>query len=411
MYADRSEYEVLNQACIFADGLQFSKTKYVTRGFWESLSEARRLQPGDIVINSTGTGTLGRVGFYAGTERPLTYDSHVTVVRVDQGRHVPRFLFYQMQMPAFQRQVDNFCTTGSTNQVELSRAALHDVVLEMPERAEQEVIADTLDSLDEVIRQTEALIAKHRRVRAGLVQDLLTRGLDAEGRLRDEATHAFRNSPLGRIPAEWEVTTLADVGRWMSGGTPSKGEPANWGGSIPWVSPKDMKVLHLTRTEDAITERGLSGTRLAPSGSVLIVVRGMILAHTFPVVLTSQPMAFNQDVKALVADKENSPAFLAIWFQARAHRLLSLTTTSTHGTKRLDMGELLGESIALPKPDEQRRIVAAFDQQDAQVAREAAHLAKLRRVKAGLMQDLLTGRVPVDALLAPAEAPTAGPVT
>ena len=62
--------------------------------------------------------------------------------------------------------------------------------------------------MDRAIEQTEALIAKQQRIKTGLMQDLLTRGIDEHGNLRSEQTHQFKDSPLGRIPVEWEVTSL-----------------------------------------------------------------------------------------------------------------------------------------------------------------------------------------------------------
>ena len=59
--------------------------------------------------------------------------------------------------------------------------------------------------MDRAIEQTEALIAKQQRIKAGLLQDLLTRGLDEHGNLRSDVTHQFKDSPLGPIPVEWQV--------------------------------------------------------------------------------------------------------------------------------------------------------------------------------------------------------------
>ena len=87
---------------------------------------------------------------------------------------------------------------------------------------EQSKIAEILSTLDQAIEQTEALIAKQQRIKTGLMQDLLTRGIDEHGQLRTEQTHAFKDSPLGRIPVEWEVefirNLLADIDPAMRSG-------------------------------------------------------------------------------------------------------------------------------------------------------------------------------------------------
>src|SRR5208283_3436744 len=78
-------------------------------------------------------------------------------------------------------------------------------------KPEQTKIAEILSTVDRAIEQTEGLIAKQQRIKTGLMQDLLTQGIDEHGNLRSEQTHAFKDSPLGRIPAEWEVKTLAGI--------------------------------------------------------------------------------------------------------------------------------------------------------------------------------------------------------
>ena len=78
------------------------------------------------------------------------------------------------------------------------------------EQTEQSKIAEILSTVDQAIDQTEALIAKQQRIKTGLMQDLLTRGIDENGNLRSEETHEFKDSPLGRIPVEWEVKTIGN---------------------------------------------------------------------------------------------------------------------------------------------------------------------------------------------------------
>ncbi|MHB2058576.1 restriction endonuclease subunit S [Pseudomonas monsensis] len=87
---------------------------------------------------------------------------------------------------------------------------------------EQKLVANILNNLDRAIKQTEALISKQQLIRTGLMQDLLTKGIDKHGNLRSEATHVFKDSPLGRIPEEWDVkelkSLLADVDPAMRSG-------------------------------------------------------------------------------------------------------------------------------------------------------------------------------------------------
>src|SRR5512138_158157 len=86
------------------------------------------------------------------------------------------------------------------------------------------------------------------------------------------------------LPPGWSVKTLDEAASWFSGGTPSKAVRQYWDGPIPWVSPKDMKAFELHDVTDHVSDAAAEhGTRVVPANTIFVVVRGMILAHTFPV--------------------------------------------------------------------------------------------------------------------------------
>ncbi|MDF0650577.1 MAG: restriction endonuclease subunit S [Nitrospira sp.] len=208
----------------------------------------------------------------------------------------------------------------------ISRDWLYKVLVGSEEYGEQRRIAEILSTVDEAIEQTEALIAKYRKIKTGLMHDLFTPGLSPEASAkggvtwklrptRAEAPHLYKASPLGWIPKEWEVSTLRELCEWFSGGTPSRNKAEWWNGDFPWLTPKDMKAFELSDTSEHITkEAALMGSRSVGAGAVFIVVRGMILAHSFPVVLGLKDFAFNQDIKAIQPGNHLSNRFLAYWF-------------------------------------------------------------------------------------------------
>lgn len=314
------------------------------------------------------------------------------------------FLYHGLQSWDLLQGVDQAIKGATLNKQKLKR-----IEFQYPtEGREQAKIAEVLSTVDRAIEQTEAIIAKQQRIKTGLMQDLLTRGIDEHGKLRTEQTHEFKDSPLGRIPVEWEPTPFGSCGRWFSGGTPSKAVRRFWGGSVPWICPKDMKQFELRDSIDRLTDEAVSaGTRLMPVGTVFIVIRGMILAHTFPVGISTTEVAFNQDVKAIVPRDGVLGRYLAYWLSSRSHEFLKLATSATHGTKRFDMDELYAVPIAVPLPEEQERIVAVFDKQQSLIDWLQCTAEKLRAQKRGLMQDLLTGKRPVTSLLESREAVTA----
>ena len=139
---------------------------------------------------------------------------------------------------------------------------------------------------------------------------------------------AYRDSGvewLGEIPAHWVVARMWQVSEAISGGTPERDEPHYWDGTIPWVSPKDMKRRQIGYTEESITERGRrdAGLKLIIPPAVLVVVRGMILAHSFPVAVSSVPLTINQDMKALKLHADIEPRYFGWVLDGISRRILS----------------------------------------------------------------------------------------
>lgn len=196
-----------------------------------------------------------------------------------------------------------------------------------------------------------------------------------------------------REPGDWSSERLGKLGKWLSGGTPSMANPDYWGGQIPWVSPKDMKRSRLWDAIDHVTAKALgNGTRLAPAHSLLLVVRGMILAHSFPVARAELALAFNQDIKALVPRHDVDSEYLLWWLTAHESVLLGITTESTHGTKRMATDALHAVEIDLPPLPEQRAIAAALSDVDALLGGLDRIIAKKHDLKQAAMQQLLTGQ-------------------
>ena len=123
-----------------------------------------------------------------------------------------------------------------------------------------------------------------------------------------------RHRPIvGRVSRKWPMVKIAEIASLLSGGTPAKANSEFWSGSIPWVSPKDMKVDHIYDTEDHVSEEAVrnSSVNLVPARSILCVVRSGILAHSFPIALAGRDLAFNQDITAIVTtDKHVLPEYL-----------------------------------------------------------------------------------------------------
>ena len=200
-------------------------------------------------------------------------------------------------------------------------------------------------------------------------------------RQAESALNSTRSQILQELSQTEVCVSLKDVGRWVSGGTPSRSRSDFWNGDFPWVSPKDMKQDVISDSEEKLTDTALNGrVTILPSESILIVVRGMILAHTFPVALTGREVTFNQDMKGIIPNSVFSAEFVFHWFKDNSARILQATEESTHGTKRLATDVLYGMQIPKPSPAKQEMAVTAFETFRTKLSEISEHIASSQQM-------------------------------
>jgi type I restriction enzyme S subunit len=199
-------------------------------------------------------------------------------------------------------------------------------------------------------------------------------------------------------PHDWEVVPIKALGDIKSGGTPSRSVPAYWNGTIPWVTPTELtgmsdKYLHDTR--ERITQAGLaaSAATLLPPGSLLVTTRATIGS----VAIASQPVATNQGFKNIVPAADAVSGFYYYCLQTLVPEMLRRAIGSTF--QEISKSEF--ERIAAPRPpkDEQTAIASILDTVDDAIRQTAAVIEKLKKIKAGLLHNLLTRGIDEDGQL------------
>ena len=257
-----------------------------------------------------------------------------------------RFLAYQIQGCQAEL-LDEWVKQGATvESIEHQRMA--DTRLAFPPLPEQQAIADYLDSetarIDELILEKEGLIGLLREHRQGVASDAVVRGLRRDSSMRAVA------SGFGAIPTHWRLVPLKRFVRVSGGHTPSTDNPAFWEGSMPWVSPKDMKREELSDSIDHVTDAAVEdcGLPVVALGATLVVVRGMILAHSFPVARNLVPVTINQDMKAIRPENDVLPEYLPWLLRGVTPVVLSLTEQSAHGTLALRTDKFFAEAFPIP---------------------------------------------------------------
>lgn len=327
------------------------------------------------------------------------------VLRPNPGFHA-RFAQYGILNRSFIDIVD-----GSTFGSKMPRASWEFVggmPVAVPPLSEQTAIATFLDhetaKIDALVAEQEKLIALLQEKRQAVISHAVTKGLDPKVPMKDSGVEW-----LGEVPAHWQVRPLKHLAEFRSGGTPNKGSLDYWDGEVPWASAKDLKVEDLHDTVDHITDWALEAgaASLMPAGSVLVVVRGMILARTFPVVTARVPMAINQDLKALLPRQGVRADYLAALLRGSQAETLNRLDEAGHGTKALRMDAWGAMLLPVPPLEEQEEIAAHLrqvcDDLDASRGELDRAITLLQERRTALISAAVTGQIDVRGL-SPMEA-------
>lgn len=272
----------------------------------------------------------------------------------------------------------------------------------------QEKIASILSTIDAAIEQTEALIEKYQHIKAGLMHDLFTRGVLPNGQLRparEQAPELYQETAIGWIPKEWEVSGLASKGRagtsWIRTGpfgSSLKGEHWRIDGhpvitigalgigefidsELLFVGPKDASRL----IEFQLKENDVVFSRVADVGRSVVVREaqsGWIMSSNLMRIAVNETLL--------------RPDYLQMQLASDSSVKSQIRASVNSGGRDVANSEVLNRlRFAIPEPDEQDRIIAMANRLTQRMNAEMRRVAKLQTQKLGLMQDLLTGKVPV----------------
>jgi type I restriction enzyme S subunit len=284
--------------------------------------------------------------------------------------------------------------SGSTF-LEVSQRVFESVIVPRPHPAEQRRIAGVLDEIDADIDKTKALLAKLKAVRQGLLNDLLTKGLDENGKLRDPKAcpEGFVDSLWGNIPRAWDTKTLDELAAApICYGIVQPGEFVENG--VPVLAIKDLQSDYTTgvhRASHKIESRYLR-SRVLPA-DLLLSIKGTI--GRTGVVPPWFKGNISRDLARIRPNAAMSPHYLRCLLESQMGQLMLASAVVGTTRAELSINRLRVLRIALPDPEEQEVIVTTMDAFDARIRSEEAYLTKLKLLKKGLMHDLLTGKVRV----------------
>jgi type I restriction enzyme, S subunit len=347
-----------------------------------SVDERIRLRSGDVCVNSTGTGTIGRVGLWMSPEQGIYFpDSHVTLLRVSPGKVEPTFLAYTLDSTYVQQRIERECYSGSTNQVELNRSAFLGLDLSVPPIPEQRKIAAILSSIDETIERTEEI---------ALQLDLLFRAT------RDALLVGGLVS--GTVPPGWGSVALEDLAQVITKGT----TPTTYGHDYVALGVPFLRVENITENGELQidkvkfisneTHQFLARSRLR-AGDVLLSIAGA-LGRVAVVPETVVEANLNQAI-ALVRLKPD-----AVDVSYLTHALMGPQVQAQIGLAKsqlaqanLNLAQVGSLLVPFPPRFEQRRIAEILNAIRDRCGVEAHLLLQLRALKAALSSSLLSGEL------------------
>lgn len=382
---------------------------------WDScyhVSESRyaeaeyiHLKNGDVLI--TKDGTIGKVAFVQGCPEQAVLNSGIFLLRCNDNSFQHRYIFHLLKSEIFRKFLDDNLA-GSTIQ-HLYQHVFKTFEFPIPGPHEQTIISEILSTVGQAIEQTEALIAKQQRIKTGLMQDLLIRGIDEHGNLRSEATHAFKDSPLGRIPEGWQVkridNLLADVDPPMRSGPFGsallKEELVDSGVpllGIDNVFPETF-VRNYSRFVHPRKAETLRRYRVRP-GDIMITIMGTVgrccvVPDDIGIALSSK------HVWTISLDRKVYSAFLACLQINSAPWVLRHFAMDQQGgvMAAIKSDTLRSTLLPVPPPEEMTMIEERMRAISSDLLSKMAILQKLRSIRTGFMQDLLTGKKRVTPLL------------
>ncbi len=340
----------------------------------EKRTDLRRylVRKNDILIARAGT-----VGVSVLSDKDfdnVVFGSYLIKVNLSE-KVDPKFFHYFLQSKYYWHHL--LKAQGSTLK-NVNLPILKSLLIPLPPLPEQKRIAEVLRTVDEAILKVEQEIEHTERLKRGLMQHLLSRGI---GHTR------FKDSPIGKIPEEWDVVRVKDIGTVITGKTPSTKNDEFWNGDIMFVTPTDYKgKKYIEATERYVTKKGASQSTLIPPKSVLVVCIGSI----GEIAINTKSCVTNQQINSIIPSEKIDSEFLyyTLKFKAKILKLWAGTTTTPIIKKSL----FEKFTIPLPPLPEQKKIAEILMTVDRKLELLRQKKVHLERIKKGLMNDLLTGR-------------------
>lgn len=257
--------------------------------------------------------------------------------------------------------------------------------------------------IDNLIEKQQQLIELLKEKRQAVISHAVTKGLNPDVLMKDSGVEW-----LGDVPAHWELVPLKYLCNFSGGGTPTKDNLSYWqGGTVPWVSPKDMKSFWISETQDYVTPKAVSesSTNYVEEGSLLMVVRSGILQRNIPVAINIVKVTMNQDMKALRFNERMKAHYAAYFINGNVNSLLLEWTKEGATVESIEHEYLANGLIPVPPIDEQHWIIKSISDQmirfELLEEKALTGIRLLQERRTALISAAVTGKIDVRDWVAP----------
>lgn len=388
-------FPFLNIRCIENGKINKSECQFISNEIANSIYKHFQLEEDDLIMSTSGT--LGKKAFVKKIDLPLLLNT--SIIRFKPKNPLTfnlEFLNYLLEDNDFISELYNQ-STGSA-QINVGPSHLRKISVTIPQSyAEQSEIAAILSKLDKAIEQTEQLIEKYKQIKIGLMHDLLTRGIDENGNIRSEETHKFKDSPLGRIPVEWEIVKLGTLINAIDP-QPDHRTPSEVENGVPYLGISDFsdhKVFDLEKCRkvsiDVLIKQQNSFN--IKNGDLIFGKIGTIGKPTILPDFNITNFALSANV--ILLKPYECPNF--IYWTMEAKYIIEQVKVSTHSTSQPAFGiqKIRDLNVICPKTEEKIIVANKLDKIESIINDTRKELLKLQLQRSGLMHDLLTGKVRV----------------
>ncbi|MEM4365197.1 MAG: restriction endonuclease subunit S [Candidatus Nitrosocaldus sp.] len=342
------------------------------------------LKAGDLIIARAGT-----TGVSVLVEKDIDdtiFGSYLIKVRLNN-KLFPKFMHYFCQSHFYWNHITS-SQAGSTLK-NISLPILESLNIPLPPLQEQQKIAEILSTVDEAIQKTNEIIAKTERLKKGLMQELLTKGIGHK---------EFKDTEIGRIPKDWKIVQLSNVGEFVNGFAFPIEYQGKKDGEYIFVKVSDMNIAgnekYIHTTENTIDDhiaRQLKA-KVYPAGTIIFPKIGMVI-YLRKVRILAKKGTFDNNIMGIVPSKNAIDSeFLYYYFLDKIDLTKLAGRTTAPSIKKSEVEKL---KMSLPPIQEQQKIAEILSTIDKKLELLRNEIAKLERTKKGLMDLLLTGKIRV----------------